>query len=79
MNFGPGQTQKGVDQPGLDDRSVEELKVKAIAAKERAYCRLSSKSILVHICNAYRFHEFDYSIPSVQAKSMEPPRPQAMP
>ena len=34
------QTEKeGADDFGLDDRSLEELKEKAIAAKERAYCR----------------------------------------
>lgn len=41
MHSGPGQTQKEFDQSDLDDRSVEELKGKAIAAKERAYCPYS--------------------------------------
>ena len=36
MHSGP---QKDPDQFGLDERSVEELKEKAVAAKERAYCR----------------------------------------
>lgn len=47
MHSGPGQTQKEFDQSDLDDRSVEELKGKAIAAKERAYCRLKL-SITLH-------------------------------
>lgn len=36
MHSGP---QKDPDQFGLDERSVEELKEKAVAAKGRAYCR----------------------------------------
>ena len=40
MHSGTGQMQKGhLDQFGLDERSVEELKEKAVAAKGRAYCR----------------------------------------
>lgn len=38
----PSQTEKKADEVGLDDRSLEKLKEKAIAAKERAYCRFSS-------------------------------------
>lgn len=39
MKPGPSRTQESPEQYGLDDRSVEELKEKAIAAKGRAYCR----------------------------------------
>ena len=35
----PGQTQKDIDHFGLDEQLLEELKEKAVAAKERAYCR----------------------------------------
>ncbi|KAF6236605.1 hypothetical protein HO173_005386 [Letharia columbiana] len=41
MHSEPSQTRKGSGQFGLDDRSVEELKEKAIAAKGRAYCPYS--------------------------------------
>ena len=39
MGSEPGQTQKDTDSFGLDERLLEELKEKAVAAKERAYCR----------------------------------------
>ena len=35
----PGQTRKDTDAFALDERVLEELKEKAVAAKERAYCR----------------------------------------
>ena len=35
----PDQIEKRADGFGLDDRLLEELKEKAVAAKERAYCR----------------------------------------
>ena len=34
-----GQPQKDTDLFGLDGHVLEELKGKAVAAKERAYCR----------------------------------------
>ncbi|KAM0802441.1 cytidine deaminase [Usnea florida] len=41
MQPDPDQVHPGVDRFGLDDRSVEELKEKAITAKARAYCPYS--------------------------------------
>ena len=55
MGSGPGQTQRGSDEFVLEARSVEELKEKAIAAKERAYCTCSLFSILpFHLLHRYR-------------------------
>ena len=39
MASGIDQKKKSPNDFDLDQRSVEELKVKAIAAKERAYCK----------------------------------------
>ena len=49
MASGPGPTQKDNDLFGLDERSLEELKEKAVAAKERAYCRCSFSMYLVYL------------------------------
>ena len=50
MQSGPDQVHQALDQFGLDDRSVEELKEKAITAKARAYCMSMSISISISIC-----------------------------
>ena len=49
MASGPGPTQKDNDLFGLDERSLEELKEKAVAAKERAYCRCCFSMYLVYL------------------------------
>ncbi|CAF9919971.1 hypothetical protein IMSHALPRED_004782 [Imshaugia aleurites] len=41
MHPGPDQETKASEQFGLDDRSLEQLKEKAVAAKGRAYCPYS--------------------------------------
>ena len=45
----PGQIQKDTDPFGLDEQLLEELKEKAVAAKERAYCRCYFSMYLVFI------------------------------
>lgn len=47
--------QTGSDQFGLDDRSLEELKNKAIAAKGRAYCRSFG-----FICTTHYYYYYYY-------------------
>ncbi len=39
MSSEPDPIKKGADEFGLDDHLLDELKEKAVAAKERAYCR----------------------------------------
>lgn len=66
--------RKGSGQFGLDDRSVEELKDKAIAAKGRAYCRcrLSTLSIPVlrSVCINLEKHSFASRRQDPEAGSM---------
>lgn len=49
MSSKPSQTEKKAGESGLDDRSLEELKEKAIAAKGRAYCRFFFIYLSIHI------------------------------
>ena len=42
MTSEPVQTRKDTDPFGLEERVLEELKEKAVAAKGRAYCRCCS-------------------------------------
>ena len=46
----PDQAEKGADEFGLDDRLLEELKEKVVAAKERAYCRFLGGGFFLFIC-----------------------------
>ena len=49
MASGADPAQKDNDLFGLDQRSLEELKEKAVAAKERAYCRCCFSRYLVYL------------------------------
>ena len=46
-------TQKDTDPFGLAEPLLEELKEKAVAAKERAYCRCCSSLYLVYLSSLF--------------------------
>ena len=65
-------SQPGPDQFGLDERSVEELKEKAVAAKGRAYCRcclfyLARSRFVLHSDPS---HKINFFVRSKRIKSL---------
>ena len=52
MDDKSGKAHEGPERFGLDDRSVEELKEKAIAAKGRAYCTCCPSTSLFFVLHS---------------------------